>query len=234
MKNLKIAFAKISIFVLVCSVFVACKKDIALLFWPEGTGDYASYTIGSKFTYQISYGNPAVIDTFFYTVVKDTTINGAKFMKMATSNPNLVTDFFCNYNPITGVRTDINFNTNFGGIPIPELKETTLRAKQPLNAVWNEKLNVSASGASFTLNFDYKISQKNFTKKVFSTNYKDVIQVDQTITLPQSLVAALEFPTDKIGIINFYSKEVGILQRDFPDGLIGINFYKLIKADIKR
>jgi hypothetical protein len=231
---MKKLFAHISIIVLFCSVFAACKKDKMTFVWPEGTGDYAPYTIGSKFTYQISLGSPAVLDTFSYTVVKDTLINGVKFMKMATNDPTLVSDFYCNYNATTGVRTDINYNTNFGGVPIPVLKETTLRAKDALNATWKEQLNISAAGATFPLDFDYKLGQKDFSKTVFSKTYADVTQVNQTITLPAIVVTALGLPTNKIGIINFYSKEVGILQRDFPDGLIGLNFYKLISADIKK
>jgi hypothetical protein len=196
-----------------------CKKDIVKPYqWPEGTGDYAPYTVGSIFTFEISGVAPAFIDSLTYTVTKDTMINSFKFYKLVSSKPNLVPTYFANYT--NGDLTEITYNLDFLGlITIPVVSENTLKANAFLNFTWYENLPVDFSGLPVDVDFAHTIVQKDFVKVILDRNFENTIDVKEVVTinmppgfpLPPGVPPAIQYD-------NSYSKGAGLSQRDISTG----------------
>lgn len=208
---------------------IACKKkdDTPPGFtWPEGTGDYAPYTNGSTFVYEVSTTAPVSVDSFTYTVTKDTTIDGAKYRKLESSKPALATPLYVNYN--NGVRTDISYNANISGFTVPVIKQTVLKANEAQGAQWSEVLNVNVPGLPVTVpvTFTYTNTQKNFTKNVLGKDYTSAIFAKQVATIPNLPILPPGTPTTII-IDNYFGVNAGLIQRDAPNTV-----YKLKRANV--
>jgi hypothetical protein len=236
MDSRKIRF---SIFISVLFLLGACTKkntDFTEPYkWSNGTSVYAPYTLGSTFKYEISIvnptpGQPPIIDSFTYTVTKDTLINGLKCRKLESNNPFVAGDYFCNYEPVSGVRTEINLNADFG-LRIPVLTEKTLRVKENKGFEWGGTFSGTYPSSSTIINgsIAYKLVNRDFSKTVLAKVFADVFEVEQIFSLP----AGGGFPSNSLKINNFYAKDFGVIQRDFPaDGSFGIYNYKLKQAKI--
>jgi hypothetical protein len=200
-------------------VFLSCKKDDedvpppppAGFQWPAGTGEYAPNTSGSTFVYQIESGTPVTIDSFTYTVVKDTTINGLT----------------CNYN--AGIRTEITYNYDFQGVTIPVLTQTVLKDNVPVTNSWNESLNVTVSGFQIPVTFTYTIMQKDFIKNILGKDYAATIAVKQVASIPSIIATQLGLPFSSIQVDNFFSKGAGLVQREAPNTIIKMKRFNVIK-----
>jgi hypothetical protein len=218
-------------------VIAACKKNSGgepAFQWPEGTGEYAPYTLGSTFTYEVSTTAPASVDSTTYTVTKDTTIDGLKFKKLASSKPTVASDLYVNYN--NGIRTDITLNTSFSGVNVPVVKLEVLKDGLAVNGTWSGTLNVSVpvpppiNTFPVAVAFNYTIMQKDFTKNILAKDYTGTITVKQVATLPSSVIPFLPVGTPStIQIDNFFSKGVGLSQRDAPNTSFKIKRYNVVK-----
>jgi hypothetical protein len=207
-------------------LFTACKKSTTEepvgFQWPAGTSDYAPYTNGSTFTFETSSGTPVVIDSFTYTVAKDTPINGLTFRKLVSNKPALAATYFTNYN--AGVTTDINYDFNLQGFTIPQLTQTVLKESVAVGGTWKDSINVSSVPVTLT----YTLLQKDITKNILSKDYANSYAVKQVISIPPAIATLLGIPAT-VQIDNFYSKGVGRVQREGANGTVKVKRYNVIK-----
>lgn len=196
--------------------------------WPDGTGDYAPYTPGSSFTYEVTGTLPPLTDSFTYRVTKDTTIEGQPYKKLESDKPALAGTFFCNYRD--GVRTEITYNTTVNGIGIPVIKQTVLKANEAVNAQWQELLNVTIPGIPIPIpiTFTYKLIQKGFTKNVLGKDYTNCIQARQTASIPANPLIPPTIPTS-VTIENTFGSGQGLVQRDAANTTIKLKRYNVVR-----
>jgi hypothetical protein len=215
-----------------CLIFASCKKSKdetpAGFQWPEGTGPYAPYTIGSTFTYETQATTPVAIDSFTYTVTKDTTIDGAKYKKIESNKPALASGFYCNYN--NGIRTEITYNSAIAGITIPTIKQIVLKDNVAVSSNWMETLNITVPTIPIPIpvTFNYTVQQKDFTKNILSKDYAKTIFVKQVASLPSGLPLPSGTPSS-ITVDNFFADGFGIVERDLPNTAIKIKRANVIK-----
>jgi hypothetical protein len=187
--------------------------------WPTGTSDYAPYTVGSTFTYELT--DPiAKVDSFTLTVAKDTVINGLKFYKLESNKPALSPTYFANYN--NGDLTEITYNLNYLGlgiISVPKVTETTLKLNNIVNDTWIENLIVNFAGFDLSVIFTHTLLNKYYTKTVLNKDFTNTIAVKQLIStvIPPGFSWPPTVPT-KSQFDNFYAEGAGLIQRDISDG----------------
>jgi hypothetical protein len=198
--------------------------------WPENTGEYAPYTIGSTFKYQYTSLGPSIkTDTLTLTVTRDTIIGGTKFYKLQSDREDLVKSYYTSFknNSITEITYDLNF---LGLITVPYLEENTFRENAPLNSTWNdESLRLDWSGVPVNVDFVHTMKNANYTKQVLANSYTSSYTVDEdvNITLPQGIPFPPGVPST-ITFKNTYAKGFGLIQRDVSIG----NSQKLISSNI--
>jgi hypothetical protein len=225
---------------MVSAIFLfSCKKkntSPAAFQWPNGTGEYAPYTLGSTFVYESTTTAPAATDSFTYTVTKDTTIEGLSFKKLESNKPNLASTFFCNING--GIRTEITYNTTFSGINVPIIKLETLKESVAASGTWSGSFNVTVPAnppaipipIPLTISVAYTLMQKDFTKNILAKDYVNTFHVKQIASLPASVIGFLPPGTpSSFQIENYFSKGVGLAQRDGPNASIKIKRYNVVK-----
>ncbi len=193
--------------------------------WPEGTSDYAPYTIGSTFAYELKTTNPAKTDSFTLTVAKDTIINSLRYYKLVSNKPELQPTYFVNYN--NGNLTEITYNLdylNLGAIIVPAVLETTLKENLAINDTWNEGMVVTyptspTTGVNLNVTFDHTIINKNYTKRVLDKDFLSCIAVRQVIStiIPPGFPWPPNVPITS-QFDNYYAKGAGLIQRDVSNG----------------
>jgi hypothetical protein len=217
-------------------LFSACKKkDIIVepaptgFQWPAGTSDYAPNTLGSTFTFETSTGTPAVIDSFTYTVVKDTMINAAKYYKLTSNKPAVASAYYSNY--ANGVVTEINYSFNFQGVSIPVVTQTVLKDNVAVTNSWTDQLNVTIPGVPLPIpvTFTHTLMQKDITKNVLSKDYANAIEVKDVISIPPQIAQIAGLPVSSIQVNNFYGKGVGLIQKDATGSIQKIKRYNIVK-----
>ncbi len=211
-------------------VLTSCQKEVEPIInfespWPEGTSDYAPYTVGSTFTYELKTTNPAKTDSFNLTVSKDTIINGLKYYKLVSNKTGLQPTYFVNDN--NGNLTEITYNLdylNLGAIIVPSVLETTLKENLSVNDTWSESMPVyfpvsPTLNADITVTFAHTILQKNFTKRVLDIDYTNTINVNEIITsvAPLWFIWPIGVPQTS-QFDNFYAKGAGLVKRDVYSG----------------
>jgi hypothetical protein len=215
-------------------IFSACKKnkDEEILpaptgfQWPAGTSDYAPYTNGSTFTFEIVSGTPAVTDSFTYRVTKDTAIGGLTYRKLESDKPALGPTYYANYN--AGVVTNITYNLSLQGFTLPSVKQTVLKDNVPVNNTWAESLDVTVSGITVPVSFSYTLVQKDFVKNILSKDYANTIYAKQIIGIPANIALLLNIPATT-QIDNYFAKGVGLVQKDATGNNLKIKRYNVIK-----
>jgi hypothetical protein len=218
---------KIPIYFLLSIILLSsCQKEfepdpIIEFIWPEGTGDYAPYTVGSTFTYESVNLSTSTIDSFTYKVTKDTTIDNSKYYKLESNKPQIGPSptYFVNYS--NGKLTELTYGLNFLGVfTIPELSENTFRIYEPLNATWHEDLpRLTYLGIPVIVNFEYTITQKDYTKPVLYNNFANTTNVTEVVHI--ALGGGIPLPTGIPSTIvydNFYAKGAGLIERDITLG----------------
>jgi hypothetical protein len=207
-------------------LFSSCQKEIVQpdpYVWPEGTGEYGPYTIGSSFHYQVTNSVTALNDSFIYTVTKDTIIDNLRFYKLQSSKGAigpLPASYFVNYS--NDKLTEITYNLDYLGLHIKVLdkvSENTLRTNVDINHSWHEDLDFDIFGYDLTANFDYRLVQKNYNKIVLGKNYPDTYFVRELITtaIPAGFPLPPGVPTSS-QFDNYYTKGAGLIQRDISEG----------------
>jgi hypothetical protein len=199
--------------------------------WPAGTSDYAPYTIGSTFTYELT-GATAAKDSFTFTVAKDSVINGLKFYKLESNKPALSPTYFVNYN--NGDITEITYNLNYLGlgiISVPKVTETTLKSNNFVNDTWIENLIVNFAGVDLSVIFTHTMLQKKYTKTVLNKDFTNTIAVREVIStiIPPGFPWPSTVPTTS-QFDNFYAEGAGLVQRDVSDGSsLKLKYYNIVK-----
>jgi hypothetical protein len=189
--------------------------------WPEGTSDYAPYTIGSTFAYELTTISPAKTDSFSLTVAKDTIINNFKYYKLVSSKPQVQPTYFVNFN--NGNLTEITYNLDYlglGAIIVPRVLETTLKENLAVNDTWFESMVVPyptspTTGVDLNVTFAHTILQKNYTKTVLNKDFANCVSVKQVIStvIPPGFPWPPNVPTTS-QFDNSYAKGSGLVQRD--------------------
>ncbi len=229
---------KIIFFTIFSFLFFACKKKkddtIPAFVWPDGTGEYAPYTLNSTFVYETS--SVTGTDSFTYTVTKDTVLDGLKCRKLESSKPNLANTLYVNYG--NGIRTDFILNSSFNGFNIPLIKQELLKEATPINGTWTGSFNVSVPAMPPTIpipltvpvTFTYTMLQKDFVKNILAKDYANTYAVKQVGALPASVIAFLPAGTpSSVTVDNYFSKGVGISQKDATGTSFKIKRYNIIK-----
>jgi hypothetical protein len=211
-------------------LFSSCEKEddpirTTPFQWPEGTNDYAPYTVGSTFAYELKTSSPAKTDSFSLTVAKDTVISGLRYYKLVSSKPELQPTYFVNYS--NGNLTEITYNLdylNLGAIIVPVVLETTLKENLAVNDTWNESMVVTyptspTSGINLNVTFDHTIVNKNYTKRVLDKDFLSCIAVRQVIStiIPPGFPWPPNVPITS-QFDNYYAKGAGLIQRDVSNG----------------
>jgi hypothetical protein len=223
-------------------LFSSCEKEDTPVvptnfIWPEGTSDFAPYTIGSIFAYEIKTTNPAKTDSFSLTVAKDTTINNFRYYKLVSSKPAIQPTYFVNYS--NGNLTEITYNLDYlglGAIIVPVVMETTLKENVAVNDTWNEGMIVTyptspTTGVNLNVTFSHKMVQKNYAKRVLDKDYTNTIAVEQVIStiIPPNFPWPPNVPITS-QFDNFYANGAGLIQRNVSDGtVIKLKSYNIIK-----
>jgi hypothetical protein len=233
MKKIMISACVAVLIIMGCSKNNVIEEPVPTGFqWPAGTSDYAPYTNGSTFVFEVT--NAAVVDSFTYTVVKDTLIGGATYRKLQSDKPALAATYFVNYN--AGVVTEIAYNFTFQGftipVVIPVVTQTILKENVAVNAIWTETLNVTVAPSPFPIpvTFTYTLLQKDFSKTVLNKSYSNSISVKQIIGLPPLLVSTYNLPADT-QIDNFYAKGAGRIERNVVSASTSVKIkrYNVVK-----
>ncbi len=219
-------------------LFSSCREDDAPYInptfqWPVGTSDYAPYTVGSTFAYEIKNTNPAQTDSFTLTVEKDTVISGLMYYKLVSSKPALQPTYFVNYN--NGNLTEITYKLdylNLGAIIVPKVLETTLKENLAVNDTWVESMIVTY-GIDLTVTFTHTMLQKNYTKRVLDKDFANTIAVKELIAtiIPPGFPWPSGVPTNS-QFDNFYAKGAGLVQRDVYSESILASIIKLKSYNI--
>jgi hypothetical protein len=206
-------------------LFSSCEKEedpirLKNFTWPEGTSDYAPYTIGSTFAYEIKTMSPARTDSFSLTVEKDTIIGNFRYYKLVSNKPELQPTYFVNYS--NGNLTEITYNLdylNLGVITVPKVFETTLKENAAVNDTWIENMMVTFSGVDLTVIFTHTMLLKNYTKNVLGVDFSNTIAVKQLIStvIPPGFPWPPQVPTTS-QFDNFYAQGAGLVQRDVSNG----------------
>ncbi len=213
-------------------IFSACRKNTDIdntilpsfdFQWPAGTSDYAPYTNGSTFTYEIISGTPSVTDSFTYTVTKDTAIGGATYRKLESNKPALGPTYYANYN--NGVVSNIAYNLNFQGVTVPVVKQTILKDNVPVAATWADTLNVVVSGFTIPVYFADTIKQKDYSKNILGKDYPNTIYAKQVI----NVASPIGPPPAPTAIDNYFAKGVGLVQKDATGNNVKIKRYNIVK-----
>ncbi len=220
----------------IVTLLAACKKNsdevvppVTTFQWPAGTSDYAPYTLGSTFVFEIASGTPTVIDSFTYTVTKDTIINALPYKKLESNKPAVGVTYYSNYT--NGVVTNISYNLNFQGlVTLPVVTQTVLKDNVPLNNSWNETLPVTIPGFPLPVgvSFVYTLKQKDITKNILGKDYASTIGVQQVINLPTGLPLPPGVPATT-QIDNYFAKGVGLVQKDATGNVLKIKRYNIVK-----
>ncbi len=229
--NMKKIFFGVGIYTI---IFAACQKSNNEEIvpaptnsqWPAGTSDYAPHTNGSTFTFEIVSGTPSVTDSFTYTVTKDTAIAGLTYRKLESNKPALGPTYYANYN--AGVITNITYGFTIQGFSIPEVKQTVLKDNVPVNNTWSESINVTASGFTVPVSFNYTIMQKDFVKNILSKDYTGTVHAKQVIGIPPLVAAGLGIPATT-QVDNYFAKGVGLVQKDGTGSNVKIKRYNIIR-----
>ena len=218
-----------------CTLFlflVSCKKDKIIepttvtFIWPAGTSDYAPHTLGSTFTFESATGTPVVIDSFTYTVVKDTTINALPFKKLTSNKPVLGPTYFAN--TTNGVVTNISYNVNLQGFTVPVITQTILKDNVIVNTTWSETQNITAQGFTVPVTFTYTLMQNNFTKMILGKDYNNSIYVKQIASIPAQIAALLGIAASN-QVDNYFAKGVGLTERTGAGSTVKIKRYTIVK-----
>ncbi len=223
-------------------LFSSCNKEddpirLPDFSWPQGTSDYAPYTVGSTFAYEITTVNPSKTDSFKLTVEKDTIINSLRYYKLVSNKQELQPTYFVNYS--NGNLTEITYNLDYlglGAIIVPVVLETTLKENLSINDTWNEGMVVTyptspTTGVNLNVTFDHTIINKNYTKRVLDRDYPLCIAVKQVI----STIVPPNFPwPPNVPITsqfdNFYASGAGLIQRNVSNGtVIKLKYFDVVK-----
>jgi hypothetical protein len=223
---------------LVSSLFIiilnACKKDNNVEIeavptgfeWPAGTSDYAPYTNGSTFTFEIISGTAPVIDSFTYSVTKDTVIGGLTYRKLESDKPTLGPTYYANYN--SGVITNITYNLTLQSFKVPVIKQTILKDNVPLDETWTETQDVTAVGVTVPVSFTYSIVKKDYVKNILGKDYENTIYAQQVIEISATVAQIFGLPAST-QIDNYFAKGVGLVQKVATDNNLKIKRYNVMK-----
>lgn len=208
---------------------LSCKKEssnaVVPFVWPEGTGEYAPYTTGSTFVYEVRDSSPASIDSFTYTVIKDTLIDGLKFRKLKSSKTDLADHLYCHY--ANGVRTEISYRDDLTSSGIITIKNIVLKADTVINTSWNNQINLVFPGPPFNIpmKFTYTLVQKGFTKNVLQKDYPATVEMRNVISIGGSTGLPPYSDTTKC----FYSKGHGLIMEAYESGSIKLKRSNIVK-----
>jgi hypothetical protein len=219
------------IFMLATSIFLhSCKKtsnDNPTNNIQAGTGDYAPYTLGSTFTYQSERsGQPN--QEFTLTVSADTTVDGLVFKKLTSSDITIFPNRYVNFN--NNEQREAQFNINLDGYVLKKLVLVNLKATEPLHATWMETSTLTITGlpVSPTANTTHKILSRDQSRQVLNNNFTNVIYVNSNsvVNVPAGIPLPPNTPTS-FTASSYYSKGVGLVERDFLGQIIKLKSYTI-------
>jgi hypothetical protein len=222
---------RITIIALLLGTLFACKKsstDPGGKVWENGTGEWAPYTLGSTFTFEVTTAAPATVDSFTFTVSKDTLMDGLTFKKLQADKPNY-SNYYFNYTNDVQKEAQVNFTSNFG-VTIPKLVQTNLKPNEAVNANWIEPISLSIPGVPIpiTVNFTHTVKAKGISRTVLTKTYTDVIQMQTQAVLQP--IPGVPFPPGTVTSItfdNYYAKGVGNIERSAPNQTAKLKRYNI-------
>lgn len=201
-------------------IFAACKKEVSVEEPVSANAcDYAPYTAGSVFEYEMV--DVATQDTLDYTlrVEGDTVYNGDDFRKLTDDFTGEYSLFRCgggDYEQLLDVSAIPN-------APADPIKTVYLKDDIALGQSWEELLPVTLPViGDINITITYTIMQKGTSKDVLGTRFNDVIGVRMEVSVPPVL------PPETL-TTNFYAKGVGLIQVDRVEDTTRLKSYTLVK-----
>ncbi|RYY65917.1 MAG: hypothetical protein EOO13_16510 [Chitinophagaceae bacterium] len=140
------------------------------------TCDYSPICDGTKLNYIDSMSGTATQMNILYDILGDSTVNGAPFKKIKDVTSGQVAYFNCDNNV---VRAYIASGTTAGGATVTGIMQTPLKANEPVGATWKDVIINNGQ----TIEYRYKIIQKNITRQVMDSTYSNVIYTRDTTVL---------------------------------------------------
>lgn len=222
---------KLAIIALAGLAILGCKKKTENTDkpWENGTGDYAPYTLGSTFTFEVVSSAPASTDSTTMTVTRDTTMDGLTFKKLEPGK-NIIPPFYFNYS--SGVQKEAQINFQAFGAVVPKLLQTNLKVNEATGASWTEAITLNFPGIPIPINvnFVHQVMAKGISKTVLAKNYTDVIHMKTTgtLALPPGITPPAGIPTS-ITFESFYAKNTGLIERSGPNQTMRLKRFNVVR-----
>ena len=219
-----------SIVVVSLLLFAACKKDHSNNSVNNGgngsTADckacaYVPTCVNSSYTYQdSSAAGTAVLSSFTYTAISDTTIDGSVFQKASSSLGGSSSYINCN----NGVTTTVAYNlvSVSGQSHLEEAKLIPLKANGAVGTTWEDSVYNSSAGIYDYYN--YTIVATGSSRVVLGSNFTNVIDVhsETSINVPYYYVGGeSEY---------YYAKGVGLIESILADPYGNVYYHQSLKT----
>jgi hypothetical protein len=221
LQNKFLFMKKLFILFTIITLLSACSKDSSTSTSVPNTNpngcDYFPYVIGSKYIFKKTASSTVTYDTL--VPIKDTTIEGTKFLKCTQSNQ--VIFLACNHK---GYFSQIN-DFSFLGMTCT-LVGKNIKIGGAKGDMWIDSSSAPAS-VSLSVARDLEIKEVNLTTTSNGVSYSDVIKIEaQTYTYLAGFI-------NNVTIANYYySKNSGIIKAEVYNNSSTITqlreFYKKI------
>jgi hypothetical protein len=205
--------------VIVTTVLLAgCRKEKSLEeVAPRNICDYAPYSQGSFFEYELVNVSPT--DTLLYTmhVRGDSLINEEEFSLLEDDLTGAISLFRCG----NGDYVQLADVSGLSNAPTEPVKTTYLKENLSLGQTWREEIPVTLLVlGDVVLTIDYTIIQKGTGKTVRGVSYKDVMGVRMDVSIPPFL------PPTELST-NYYAKGLGLIQADTDSDTTRLKSYTI-------
>jgi hypothetical protein len=207
------------LFALCGLLLISCQKEFSL---DEGAPpvnpgnsicfecDYSPICDSTEMKYVDSSMGTATELYYVYDLLSDTTINGLSFKKTKELNSGAITYFSCVNQVLKGFTYTA---TSVGGTTVTNIMQTPLKSNEAVGASWTDVLN--ANGLS--IEYRYKIIQKNISRQVFDSTYSNVIYVRDTTVATVPLIGEMAFGVRHM----YYAKGIGMIEARMEDLILG-------------
>jgi hypothetical protein len=174
---------------------------------------YTPMCDGSVYSYSDTSATGAATTTqvsFSQIQSGDTVIDGMIYKRFLVTNGLSPVTY---YNCTSGITTMLGFNVSapsFGGVTVPKLRQTILKANAPVGASWVDSFDLPTPGVKGIITWE--VTAKNISHTILGQTYNDVIKMHMTIgtTIAGTNITEGDF---------YYAKLVGLIDNIMYDAV---------------